>query len=150
MTRTISDMPVEELVAAFIEQAEFQRLAIRDQKIPKANRHMDKVVQIRNALDETPEGRQALLKLVNNEARYVQLRAARPVIDWAPDIAVPVLGRLLIEDFGDKLTDSEGIELRISAKEILFNHFGIENFDRNELIEPLRAYGIEIPRRHRA
>lgn len=145
-----SDMLIEELADAFVEQVELQREAIREQKIPKANRHMDKVISLGDALGETPDGRQALVDLVGDDAPYVQLRAAQWTIDWAPDIAIPVLGKYVIEDLRHTLTDSEGIELRISAKETLYDHFSIESFDRNDLIEPLRQYGIEIPCRHRA
>ena len=58
-----------------------------------------------------------------------------------------MLGRLLVEQFELELSPQERVELRISAKEALYRHFGINDFDQNKLIEPLRAYGVDLPYR---
>ncbi|WP_268890741.1 hypothetical protein [Mesorhizobium xinjiangense] len=35
----------------------------------------------------------------------------------------------------------------MGASNYLEKHFGITSHDRNDLIEPLKAYGIDLPRR---
>jgi hypothetical protein len=69
------------------------------------------------------------------------------VCAWSPEKAIPVLGRLLVEDLGAESSAHERGDIRLGAKEMLYRHFGIDDFDRNRLIEPLRAYGIDLPRR---
>jgi hypothetical protein len=86
---------------------------------------------------------------MDHELPEVRLRAAGQVLAWAPKLAVPVLGDLLVNW---RPTDPRRgyVAVRTEAKEWLYDYFGITDFDRNKLIEPLRAYGIELPRQDRA
>lgn len=145
MTRATSDLPVDTLVQRFQKYQERQQAAIRDRDIPAANRHYDKVKQYADALATTPRGRDALEELARSPLAFVRHRAAWRVLKWAPEIAVPVLGRHLIGDFGTDLSIDERLELSYSAKLSLYHFFGITSYDHNDLIEPLKAYGIEVP-----
>jgi hypothetical protein len=73
------------------------------------------------------------------------LRAAANVLEWSPEKAVPVLGRLLVEDLSAENSIDERIDIRVEASGWLYRHFGIRDYDRNKLIEPLRTYGVNIP-----
>lgn len=150
MTRAISDLPVAKLAEDFLKFQELQRQAIARDDVPAANRYFDKLKPIGDALAASDEGREKLVQFLGDSRPYLRLKAAKWVEKWAPELAVPVFGRLLVEKFDDDVTVDERIEMRYSSRISLYLHFGIKNFDRNELIEPLRAYGIEIPRRHRA
>ena len=150
MTQAISDRSTEHLVDEFLRCVEIDQRAVRLHQTALGNRNLRKLIRIEEVLCERPDGRSALEALLADSRPYTRLRAASPVIKWAPNLAIPVLGRLLIEDFGETLSSSERIELRQTAKEALYFYFNVGNFDRNKLIEPLRAYGIDLPRRYRA
>lgn len=145
MIRTNSDPSVDVLRERFLSYQERQQMAIRADDIPAANRHFRKIKQYAEALAGTPEGRDALEELTRSPLPFVRLRAAQYARNWAPHVAIPVLGRLVIENFSSDLSPDERIELRISAKHSLFFFFGVRRFDQNELIEPLKAYGIDLP-----
>lgn len=147
MSLATSDLPVDTLFDRFLKYQERQQIAIRADEIPTANRHVMKVTQYADALAATPQGKDRLESAVNSQLPFVQLRAAQWVIDWAPEIAVPELGRLVICDFEPDISINERLELRISAKHTLYHFFGITSFDHNDLIEPLKAYGIDLPYR---
>lgn len=145
MTRKTSDLPVEVLRERFVRYQERQQLAIRAEDVPTANRYMLKIMQYADALTETPMGKDVLEELVRSPLPFIRLRAAQRVRAWDPRIAIPVLGQLLIEKFGPDLSVDERLELRINAKDSLRSFFGIRGFDVNDLIEPLRAYGVDLP-----
>jgi hypothetical protein len=85
--------------------------------------------------------------LLNSPSPFMRLRAAFRVLSWGPELAIPVLGRLLVEQFEPGLSPQERVELRISAKEVLYRCFGITDFNQNKLIEPLRAHDVDLPYR---
>lgn len=148
MTRTISDKPTDALVAALVEYEEQRRLAIRREDTAAANRLYDKTVPVLKELVlRESEGRDALEALLEHASAFVRLSAAAKVLGWAPDQAIPVLGRLYTEDLKPAYTPAESGSVRLTAKELLFRHFGIRSFNPNHLIEPLKAYGIDWPYR---
>lgn len=147
MIRATSDLPVDTLVQRFLKYQEHQQMAIRAENIPAANRHAMKVKQYADALAATSRGRDVLKELTRSPLPFVRHRAAQWALDWDPAIAVPVLGRHLIEDFGSDLSIDERLELRFSAKLGLHHFFGIRSYDHNDLIEPLKAYGVDLPYR---
>ncbi|GLS32970.1 hypothetical protein GCM10007937_46800 [Mesorhizobium albiziae] len=71
--------------------------------------------------------------------------AAGQVMAWAPDKAIPVLGKLVVE-WLRKDPRKGYVAVRTEAKARLYDHFGIKDFDQNKLIEPLKAFGINLPR----
>ena len=149
MTRTVSDLPLGDLVSEVEKYLELQRQAIARMDIPAANRYFGKLSPYLHAMESSPAGRERLEKYLDDPRPFVRDRAAEYVIHWAPDLAVPVLGRLLVEDFGKEMSVDERSEIRCAARMSLYLHFNIEDFDRNRLIEPLKKYGIDIPYRHR-
>ena len=150
MIQTGSDQPNDALLSGFLKHAELQRQAVTRQNVPEANRQLEKLRPIANRLSATPEGRKGLEALLLDARPFVRQEAAKWAMAWNPERAIPVLGTLLVEEFGDQVTVDERLELRYSARLTLYLHFGIRDFDRNKLIEPLRAYGIVLPRINRA
>jgi hypothetical protein len=108
---------------------------------------MLKVIAVGDLLAATSRGKDALEALIYSPRPYVRLRAGQWVLKWNPRIAIPVLAQIMIEDFRQNLSVDERLELRASAKETLYGHFGIRSFDRNDLIKPLQAYGVALPYR---
>lgn len=145
MIRKTSDLPVDVLREHFLKYQERQQMAIRAENIPAANRHLLKVMHYADALTETSRGKDVLEELTKSSLPFVRLRAAQYARKWAPDLAIPVLGRLVTEQFEPALSVDERLELRVSAKESLYIFFNIRSFDQNNLIEPLKAYGVELP-----
>lgn len=120
-------------------------MAFRAEDIPAANRHFMKVKQYADALVETSAGKHVLEALTQSPLPFVRLRAARRVLNWDPGMAIPVLGRLLVETFDPEISVDERLELKLGARHCLFEFFGVKNFDRNALIEPLKGYGVDLP-----
>ncbi len=147
MTHAISDLPVEAIVEGFVKHQGLQQSAIRQEDIPAANRHFTRMKAHADALAQTLPGREALEGLLTSPSAFIRLRAAHRVLSWAPEKGIPVLGHLLVDKFESLLSPQERIELKLGAKETLFGHFNISNFDQNNLTEPLKAYGVELPYR---
>lgn len=149
MTRKISELPVEDLVGRFVKAQVKNQDAVREQNIPVANRQVDITMRTAEILITSAEGRRALETLMSHSEPFVRLRAAQYVRRWAPDLAIPVLGRMLLDEYED-ISVEESLEMIIGAKDSLYLHFGIRSFDWNDLIEPLKPYGIELPFRDRS
>lgn len=149
MTRKISDLPVEDLIERFVKAQVRNQDAVREQNTPAANRQVDITMQTAEVLMNSAEGRRALERLMSHGEPFVRLRAAQYVRRWAPDLAIPVLGRMLLDEYED-ISVEESLEMIIGAKDSLYLHFGIRSFDWNDLIEPLKPYGIELPFRDRS
>jgi len=147
MTRINSDMPVDALLGLLFKYQELHRQAVRRIDVPASNRHVLKIIEAGNALASTSPGRDALEKLLTHPMAYMRLRAAQRVLEWDSKMAIPVLGRLLFENLGEESTVDERIDIRTSAKDSLFMHFGIRSWNRNDLIEPLKTYGVDLPYR---
>ena len=146
MTRRASDTVLRTQLERFLRFQELQALAIRDGHISTANRHYSKMAAAKKQLAQSSEGRAVLEELLQSSDAFVRLRAGGQVIDWRPDMAIPVLARLMFEELPD-LSAGEWLEIRQTAKGLLYNHFNIRSFDRNDLIEPLKAYGVSLPYR---
>jgi len=112
------------------------------------NRLHKTVAEALNAiLAAGPRGRDVLEHLLSHETPQVRMWAAGQVIKWDPDKAIPILGHLMVDKLPDETAPMERVTIRMGASSYLEKHFGVKNYDRNELIEPLRAYGIDVPRR---
>lgn len=145
MTSRNTDRSVEALVETLLRYQRLQIEAFERDDIRTGNRHFDKLSAALEQLANTPPGRDALERLMQHEMPEVCVRAAGMVIGWAPDIAIPVLGRLMV-DWRPKDTRKGYFSVGGSAKMRLYRHFGIRTYHRNDLIEPLRRYGIELRR----
>jgi hypothetical protein len=149
MTRKTSELPVEDLVGRFVKAQMKNQYAVREQNIPVANHQVDITMRTAEILIKSAKGRLALETLMSHSEPFVRLRAAQYVRRWAPDLAIPVLGRMLLDEYED-ISVEESLEMIIGAKDSLYLHFGIRSFDWNDLIEPLKPYGIELPFRDRS
>jgi hypothetical protein len=131
---------------SFLAAEERYEAAVRTDDIPEANRQMTKIITYGDRLAASgPEGREALEAMLDDASPYLRLRSARRVLAWAPQRAIPVLGRLLFEDLGGDRSAAERIDIRVSAKDCLYLHFGIKSWRQNDLIAPLRTYGVDLP-----
>lgn len=121
---------------------------LRAERIPAANRELLTAKKYCDILSSNQyDGRMRLEMLLLNEEALVRILAASYVIQWAPDKVIPVMGRLLVDDLGAERGAVERVHIRISAAELLYQHFGITDYDQNKLIDPLRENGIELPYR---
>lgn len=149
MIQTASEASLEALVKDVVKYEELRRAAIRRDDIPAANRHFDKATPLLDELaSRVPAGREALEMLLTHSSAFVRLSAAARVLAWAHEKAIPVLAHLAEDDLGADYSPAEGGSVEISAAGLLYRHFDIRSFDRNDLIEPLRAYGIDWPHRY--
>ncbi|MBB2970188.1 DUF2019 domain-containing protein [Mesorhizobium sp. RMAD-H1] len=147
MTRIRSDLPAAELMMLLEKYTDLRRAALLADDVPRANRYSDKVHAVLNALtDRGEEGRRAFEELLTHPLPHMRLYAAGKAIKWKPDAAVPVLGRLLIEEFDDGTARLAAVDVRVSADNLLMEFFDIKSLNPNDLIEPIKAYGIDLPR----
>ena len=148
MTRQTSDQ-VDELIEKFLRHENLRMEAIRQQNVPKANRHLVKYSATGEALRSTAEGRAALEALLDDPELHVRVAVAEEIMRWDPEKVIPLFGRLLDLDGDLRQIDSveELGDIRLRAELWLYQHFNIRNSDRNELIEPLKAYGVTLKRR---
>lgn len=146
MTQANSDTHLTEVVQRFVSQASLQQeLSKADKDIPAFNRSMSKLMAAAEVLVVSEAGRALLEGLLASPAAFERLRAAQYVRRWAPQLALPVLGRLIVDRLDGELTAGQRLELRVSAKDSLFSHFNITTSDQNDLIEPLSGYGVDLP-----
>jgi hypothetical protein len=150
MIRRISDISTKRLLGEFLRHEELRMHAVRRLDVPAANRHQLKASALSEALAATPEGRAELEKLLSYPKLYVRVSAAGNVLGWAPRKAIPVLGRLLDADFETISSIDERLDIRVGAKDLLYKYFDIRSSDRNDLIEPLKKYGVELSYRDHA
>jgi hypothetical protein len=147
MTPATSYRTPDQLLDQLVKYQELHRQAVRRKNVPLANRQLLKVIAAADGLAASSRGRDILESLLDHRMAYMRVRAAARVLSWAPEKAIPVLGRLLMEDLGVESSVDERIDIRSEATGFLYRHFGIRSFNRNDLIEPLRAYGIDLPHR---
>jgi len=145
VTFPVTESHIRTLVDRLIESQKLE-IAAREREDTRAgNRQVDKISAALRELVQSPSGREALEHLLTHEIPEVRLQAAGEVMAWAPRKAIPVLGRLILE-WRPKDPRKGYIAVRFLAGLQLYEYFGIKDFDHNKLIEPLRAYGIELPR----
>jgi hypothetical protein len=147
MISTRSTRTLEQWTEEFVRRLKRQIDADRAQDIPAYNRLHKKVLEALTAIENAGSpGRDALERLMEHDIPQVRLWAAGRVIDWDPDRAIPVLARLIVEILPTESAPVERMSIRGTASSHLEKFFGITNFDRNELIAPLKAYGVNLPR----
>lgn len=144
MTSIPADPDVKVLVARLIKHQKLQIAAMEHEDVLAGNRHFDKLYSALIQLAETSPGRDALERLMEHEMPEVRLRAAGQTMTWAPERAIPVLGRLIAE-WRPSDRHKGYVSVRTEAKGWLYGHFGIKDFDQNKLIGPLRKYGVDLP-----
>lgn len=145
MTSITSDTPVDELVAILMKYQRLQVEAMEREDVRAGNRHFDRLSAALKQLAKTSPGRDALEQLLQDEMPEIRLRAAETMMAWDPERAIPVLGRL-VAYWRPKDPLKGYVAVADEAAGWLYDHFGITDYDQNKLIEPLRRYGIELPR----
>jgi hypothetical protein len=137
---------IQQLVAENIAHEDSRMAAVRRNDIPGANRWFDRSrAVLKDLAGHGPEGRRAIEELLLHPSSFVRLGAAATVHEWAPDLAIPVLADLYLVEREPDASPSERIEICMSAKGLLYRIFGITSYDPDDLIEPLRRYGIVWP-----
>lgn len=147
MIRQTSENSIQDLLEAFLDYEELRMQAVRRLDVPKANKYVLTAAAAANVLSKTAQGRAEIEKLLRHPTLYIRVRAAGVVMDWAPEKAIPVFGAMLDADLSSIPSVDERIDISVTSKDWLYGHFNIHNADRNALIEPLRAYGIELKHR---
>ena len=139
---------LDDLLRRYFRLQHRQILANRRQDIPAYNRIYDRVWYAMQAIEDFGgDGKQAIEAMLEHDEPMIRFRAAERVQKWNPDLAIPVLGRLLIEPFPEVSTGFERFSIHVDAKMALRKFFELKEFNQNALIEPLKAYGIDLPRR---
>ncbi|SFK57776.1 hypothetical protein SAMN04488498_108176 [Mesorhizobium albiziae] len=149
MTSRISEISVHELLKTFLKYENLRLRAVRRLDVPATNRNFLKAVAASDSLSQTAAGRAEIEKLLTHPMPYIRVRAAGAVMTWAPEKAIPVFGRMLDADLSAISSVDERLDIRIDSQDWLYQHFQIRSSDRNDLIEPLKAYGIELSYRDR-
>jgi hypothetical protein len=144
MTPPISENSVRDLLQAFLDCEELRMQAVRRLDVPAANKYCLKAAAAAEALSKTAEGRAEIEKLLGHATLYVRVRAAEAVMDWAPDKAIPVFGSMLDADLSSIPSVDERLDIRVISGDWLYKYFDIRSSDRNDLIEPLKEYGVEL------
>ncbi|TKT81273.1 hypothetical protein [Aquamicrobium sp. LC103] len=144
MARRISSLSTDELIAVYIDHLELRMEAVCNLYVGGANRHFLKAHRARDKLVATAEGRSALEGLLSHPTLHVRVSAAAAVMTWDAERVIPFLGGLLDADLSAIPSVDERLEIRITAMDLLYMHFDVRSSDRNDLIEPLRAYGVEL------
>ena len=130
----------------FLKYQALEVAAQRRNDIPAANRHVEKVTEALNALARAgKEGRDTLERLMQDSDPSTRGRAARRVMEWDPDRAIPVLSRLLYEPLDSNSVAVEAVIIRREARFALLQYFGLDMFDPTELPDRLSAMGIALP-----
>ena len=150
MTLPISEKSVEELTGLFLKYQNLRLRAVRALDVPAVNRNVLRSAAVVDELSRLPAGRSEMEKLLDAPSAYLRVRTAGAVMRWAPEKAIPVFGSMLDANLSSVESADERLEIRTISEDWLFRHFSIRSADRNDLIEPLRAYGIELARQDRS
>ena len=106
-------------------------------------RYAETGVALIGELTQSAAGKTALEGLLFDTSPGLRLAAATAVIQWDPDRAVPVLARLMYEDFTSNAAPWADAGFRMHARIGLLQHFGLSDFPA--LPGRLADMGIEIP-----
>ena len=138
-------MSTSQNVETLLENHSLWQGAIRRDDIPAANGYALWMTRAIRALRETETGRSELEGLLKDPRPNLRLWAAGSVAAWAPDIAVPVLARLLYEPLDKDAVPQEDVGIRMNAQGYLARHFGLHPSDLRELPGRLADMGIALP-----
>jgi len=132
-------------VKLLLENQAHWEQAIRKDDVPTANRYALRMTHAVWRLRETEAGRAELEKLLTHPKPNLRLWAAGSVEAWAPDLAVPVLAKLLYEPLEEDGGAIEDVGIRMNAQGYLARHFGLHPSDLRELPERIADMGIDLP-----
>lgn len=142
---TTSDRDLRKLVERFVHVSRLMSAAEKRVDIPTYNRLIVRNFAAGDEIERAGEaGRRALESLLDHEIAQVRLAAGQRVLRWDPAKAAPVLLRLMTNESLQGIHGYERISVSHSANMMLHLHFDVPVYDGTELIEPMRAYGIEL------
>jgi hypothetical protein len=148
MTSPFTDVAIQSLVDRLVRHQELE-IAAREREDTRAgNQQVRHIGAALDALEASAAGRAALERLMRHDLPEIRLRAASCVMRWSPDTAIPVLGQLAAH-WRPKDPRKGYVAVGFYAGLELYPYFGVTDYDRNKLVEPLRAYGVDMPRQPR-
>jgi Domain of unknown function (DUF2019) len=116
----LRNLSARKLVTAYANAATRYGRALSSYNFKEANRQADRISELYLALCERgAEGRRALLPLLNHIEFGVRLWAAAHALEFAPELAEPVL---------DKLMSAHGLQSQIAAATLREWHSGDLHF----------------------
>jgi hypothetical protein len=134
------------LLDRFLDLSMKMSVAEQRQDTVGYNKLVLRSIAVGDEIEQSGEsGRRALEALLDHESAQVRLLSAHRVLKWDPAKAAPVLGHLMAVDPLSGLSGYQRFSIRTTAEEMLRIHFKVRPYDGTELIEPMRAYGFEIP-----
>ena len=137
---------LQELVERYLHLAMEMSRAEGREDVAGYNKHATKHFAVGNQIEQIGDpGRHALEALIDHESAQVRLLSAHQVLKWDPAKAAPVLGNLMAVDPLSGLSGYQRFSIRTTAESMLRIHFKVRPYDGTELVEPMRAYGFEIP-----
>jgi hypothetical protein len=144
MIRKTTERNSLDLVSELRREQSRWEAAIRcddDLAVEQAAEHGDALL---NALVISEEGRTALENMLSDDSPGLRLGVAAKVVNWAPDKAIPILARLLYEDFDPVVAPWEGAGVRMNARLLLMEYFGLD--EPMPLPIRLADMGLQLPK----
>ena len=145
MTKSIS---LEKLLEKYFILQEKEIRALRAEDARAYNRLYDRIWNTLEAIILSgDDGKRAVEALLNHDEPLIRLRSCQHVIQWNPDLAVPVLGKLAARQGNFSKSGFEAFSIVCDSQVILSFHFNGEgNLDFDTMEQKLKeAYGIELP-----
>lgn len=144
-----SELDIKTLKAKYFALQERQLMVHSPEHVTAYNRLHDRVWLALMAIEDLGEaGRRAIEDMLTHDEPMIRFRAATRVLAWNPHLAVPVLGRLLTEEFPPEARGFRQFSVVAEVSLFLHKHFDVRFYDGSELVEPLRAYGYELPQEY--
>ena len=105
--------------------------------------HAENGLVLIQKLMESAAGKAALERSLSDTSPGLRLAAATAVIQWDPDQAVPVLARLMYEEFTSNAAPWADAGFRMHARVQLLQYFELSDFPA--LPSRLADMGIQLP-----
>lgn len=144
MSKGLTD--IENLKVTYFALQKRQLMVHSPEHVTAYNRLHDRVWLALLAIEGLGEaGRRAIEDMLTHDVPMIRFRAATRVLAWNPHLAVPVLGRLLTDEFPPHAQGYRQFAVVAEVNLFLHKHFDVRFYDGTELTEPMRAYGYELP-----
>lgn len=143
MIRKTSENDIHWVVNNLIDKQARWDAATHGDKSATIDTYADEGSKLISRLSETTQGRAALEALLSDGSPGLRLGVSAAVIDWNPDMAVPILANLMFEDFDSDAAPWANAGIRMHARLLLMQHFGLADFP--PLPDRLADMGIKLP-----
>lgn len=145
MTRQDTDPAIYKMVDELLLAGRRWEDAIRSNESAATDKYALRGERIIRALAETDTGRRALETLLLDDSPGVRLAVAAAVVKWAPERAVPVMAALLHEDLASRGVPWEDAGIRMHARILLTEYFGLRLDETIPLPDRLSDMGVRLP-----